>query len=215
MMTGLLSAPFIAVFVWVGIRWVQKGNPESGLSFSVRDGVVLTGIAFFCAISFSALFKGWSYMHILWISGYLMLMSYTDLKTGMVYTLFSKLFFAAETIIFLLFLFFGGGGWSMGGTTILGLLLFMAVNFIAGKLNLLGMGDVYIFSVMALFYCNISRVPAAMLLLNAFLAYFMFGIWNLPQYLKHKDFKMHLPFTAELALGAYFTMLLERFSNTL
>lgn len=206
----MAAAPCLALAAIACLYGIIRLDGESGLRMRRRDALAMAALSLPAAAIPAAMpgmpEAGWRYLQIMLLLLYFMIMAYTDRQTGLVYTAFSLFLLVAELGVMVWGWWKGGAPPLPDGLTAFCLAAFLCGHLMAAKWGVLGMGDVLIFTVLALFYCNVSGEPFPILAINAMLAHSIFFLENLPRYFRRGLRAGNRPFTQAIAFAAFLTI---------
>lgn len=204
----LIAAVYMAAAAIGGISLVKKCDRGSQLKLDRRGMAALAAASFLLCGLMGGISDGVRYLHVTTLLAYLLVMAYTDMQTGMVYTVFSLLMMILEGgLLFLAVLGNKELLW-MEPAMLLLFAVYILMHLFMERLDFMGMGDVLIFIVLLLFYCNTVKEPLWLLTANTMLAHLIFVIKNAPKYFELKKYEQRQPFTLSIATAAGLTIML-------
>lgn len=176
------------------IKVFEKIDSELGIKLKTKDIVIITLVIITDSILYSITYNTLNIAHVSLITGYLIFMSYTDMKTKLLYSTVSFVMIAIETVLVLLSIA------SIYKYSFIVLVVPFGL-FILSLFKMLGLGDVYIYLVISLYYLQSRPLAFESILINVILADVLFVISALIYKIATKEKEKHLPFTIYIGIA--------------
>jgi hypothetical protein len=201
----LISIPLLVIIPLLLAKIFEKVDKDFELKLRKKDIIIIVISAIV-----SGVLLGGSEMttleviHISVIVGYLIFMSYTDQRTKLLYSSVSFLMILVEGIILTVkwnSIQFNEYSWTI--------VLVPILLFILSLFRGIGLGDVYIYIVLCIYYTEIRLVPTMSAILNILITNIMFVVVTLVLMITRKNKERHQPLTIYIAISTIICSILQ------
>jgi len=174
----------------------QKIDTELDIKLRKKDIIIFCIVGIVASILLSIQYKGFELFNVAFVMAYLIFMSYTDQKTQLLYNICSVIQFIYQIAILIIYRH-GIGNYELF------IFIVPAIFFIVSLLGGIGMGDVLIYFVLAVFSLNFKSTPIFFLIYIILFANVVFIITSIIYKIITKDKKKHLPLTIYIAISYF------------
>lgn len=192
---AILSMAILSIVSILLIIIFEKIDKELNIKFNKKDLLIILIISISGGFIIST-FVG-NIVHVSFLMAYLIFESYTDQKTKLVYTSVSSLVIVIEFIIFIHRCLMSAFSFEYY------IFLIPLVLFIISRFNGIGIGDVYIYTALCVFYVNTKDFEFISMIFNILLTNIMFLIVTLIKKIVTKDKYKNYPLTLFITISTF------------
>lgn len=192
----LVLIPLVLAFLF------QKADEELNIKLTKKDIIIIVIIGIITSILLNIQYEKFMLYHTSFIMAYLIFMSYTDQKTKLVYNFCSEVVIVLEIALILL----NDTNINILTTSVMILPLVMLVISLLGGL---GMGDVCIYTALALYSITSKEFPFFSLTYIIILANIMFIIVGIIYKIVTRNKDRKLPLTIYIAISFFICSILR------
>lgn len=192
----LVLIPLVLAFLF------QKADEELNIKLTKKDITIIAIVGIITSILLNIQYEKFMLYHTSFIMTYLIFMSYTDQKTKLVYNFCSEVVIVLEIALILL----SDTNINILTTSVMILPLVMLVISLLGGL---GMGDVFIYTALALYSVTSKEFPFFSLTYIIILANIMFIIVGIIYKIVTRNKNRKLPLTIYIAISFFICSILR------
>lgn len=192
----LVLIPLVLAFLF------QKADEELNIKLTKKDIIIIAIVGIITSILLNIQYEKFMLYHTSFIMAYLIFMSYTDQKTKLVYNFCSEVVIVLEITLILL----SNTNINILTTSVMILPLVMLVISLLGGL---GMGDVFIYTALALYSVTSKEFPFFSLTYIIILANIMFIIVGIIYKIVTRNKNRKLPLTIYIAISFFICSILR------
>lgn len=192
----LVLIPLVLAFLF------QRADEDLNIKLNKKDIIIIVIVGIIASILLNIQYEKFMLYHTSFIMAYLIFMSYTDQKTKLVYNFCSEVIVVLEIALILL----KGTNINIITTSVMLLPLVMLIISLLGGL---GMGDVFIYTALALYSITSKEFPFFSLTYIIILANIMFIIVGIIYKIVTMNKNRKLPLTIYIAISFFICSILR------
>lgn len=194
---GMISIAILLITSLVLAKTFEKIDTELDIKLRTKDIIIISILSLVIGILITLIYNStYELIHISVLIGYLMFMSYTDQKTRLLYSSVSIAMMIIEFILLVININnieINRYTWTI--------VLVPLVLYIVSLFRGIGLGDVFIYTVLSLYYLQTRMVPTMSMILNILFTNIMFVVVSLIMRVISKNKDKHQPLTIYITIS--------------